>query len=251
MGKEEKVQSTEEDKKVESQEETKEEKKSEEEEPKKEEAKEEYETEGDSVPTSKYNQLLRKQREAEQTKRELEKKLAEASNGIEEDEEEEEDDDSLFGEEDERKVEKDSTEKIVDEKLKPVMESLKKKEESDKKIARTEFFDAHPEYLKNSEKWQELLDEMDNSLNPNSKDDYYTQLEKTHRIVAGDSYDEKIEDKKKDIASDASGAEGAEKAAAKEEFTAEDRKQMKDFDISEDGMRAFKEKTESGSMQIL
>lgn len=201
---------------------------------------------GEVVPVNKHNQMLRKLREAELEKAELAKKLAEASGKKEEVEEKEEDE---FFKEEEPKVD---PAKLIDEKLKPVLEANQKREENDKKIARTAFFEAHPEYLNDSEKWQELLDEMDRSLNPNSQDDYYTQLDKTHRILSGGSANVEVESKKKEIAGDAaSGGDGAERASVKEEFTAEDRKYQKEWGISDEGLRAYKEKVKSGSLRIL
>ncbi len=236
------IESSEEDKKSESEKE--EDKKLEEEQSEK----DDFEKDSETVSANKYNQAIRKQRETELANKELERKLAEkeANKEIEKDEDEE---DSFFEEKEKKEVPDAS--KIIDEKLKPVMDTLKKREESDRKNARTAFFETHPEYLKDSEKWQSLLDEMDNSINPNSGDDYYTQLEKAHRIMAGESYNAEVEDKKKEIASDAASGGGAEKGSVKEEFTAEDRKIMKEQGVSEDGMRAYKKKIASGEMVIL
>jgi len=216
--------------------------------------KEDFAKEGDVIPASKHNQALRKAREAEARERELKKEIEDLKKGPKSKEEEESDDSGEDDEEEdgEKEKAKPDASKVLDEKLKPVLERLNQRDESDRKLARTAFFEAHPEYLSNGEKFQELLDEMDNSINPNSKDDYYTQLEKTHRILVGDSYDAEVENKKKDMANDAaSGGDGAEKGAgAKDEFTAEDRKIMKENNISEEGMRAYKKKIESGDMQI-
>lgn len=221
------------------------------EEPKSEEAKDDFEKENEVVPVGKYNQALRKQREAELEKKELEKQLEEVRTAKPDSKEEEKEEDSFFKDEEKEKEIPDPT-KIIDERLKPVFDTLKRREESDRKIQRTAFFESHPEYLKDSEKWQNLLDEMDNSLNPNSNDDYYTQLEKTHRIISGNTEDVEVESKKREIASDAaSSGDGAEKSTAKEEFTAEDRKQMKEFNVSVEGMRAYKKKLSDGSMRIL
>jgi hypothetical protein len=212
-------------------------------------SKEDFEKENEVVPTGKYNQTLRKLREAELEKKELEKRLAEKEPVKEVKEEEDED---FFKEEEEEKKELPDPNKLIDEKLKPVFDTLKKREESDRKIKRSQFFEAHPEYLKDSEKWQGLLDEMDNSINPNSNDDYYTQLEKTHRIISGDAVNAEVEDKKKEMAGDAtSSGDGAEKGSVKDEFTAEDKKYMKEFNVSVEGMRAYKDKIKSGSMRIL
>jgi len=216
------------------------------------EEKDDFEKDSDVVSVGKYNQAVRKQREAELEKRELEKKLAEIEKKPSEKKEEKEDN---FFEDDEDDIDNEvkvDPSKIIDEKLKPIQESLSKREANEKKIQRTAFFEKYPQYLDNSEKWQELLDEMDNSLNPSSNDDYFTQLEKAHRIIAGNSADDAIVEKKKaEIASDASSSgDGAQKAAIKEEFTAEDREHMKTWNISEDGMRAYKKKIAEGTMTV-
>lgn len=240
MAEEKEIESSKEDEKVEIE---KSEQKSEEE-----ESKDDFEKDSEVVPTNKYNQAVRKQRELEIEKREMEKRLAE----LESDGGNEEKEDDSFFKEYEKEEEKPDPAKLIDEKLKPVMDTLKKREENDRKIARTAFFETHPEYLSDSEKWQGLLDEMDTSMNPNSNDDYYTQLEKTHRILSGESYNSEIEEKKKDLAGDAaSSGDGAEKGSVKEEFTAEDRQHQKQFNVSDEGMRAYKEKIKSGNMQIL
>ncbi len=221
------------------------------EETKSEEDKSGFAKEGETVAPGKYNQALRKAREAEIEKRRLEKELEDAKKEKPAVEEKEEEDD-FFKDTEEKKEETPDVSKIVDERLKPINEALKKREESDKKLQRTAFFEAHPEYLNNAEKFQELLDEMDNSINPNSPDDYYTQLEKTHSILSGVAYDATVEDKKKEIAgAAASSGDGAEKNSVKEEFTADDRRIMKEQNVSEDAMRALKKKLESGSMRIL
>lgn len=240
---EEKVESSEEDKKV-LDADKQEEQKSEEEDG--------FVKDNETVAANKYNQAIRKQREIELEKRELEKKLALAENGTKaEEKEEKEEEEDPFKDEEEDKSEKVDHSKLINEALKPVMETLKKREENDRKIARTAFFEAHPEYLNDSEKFHELLDEMDASLNPNSQDDYYTQLEKTHRILSGDPDNSVVEDKKKEMAADAAGSDGAEKASVKEEFTADDRRIMKEQNVSADAMRALKKKLADGSMRLL
>lgn len=219
----------------------------EEQEPKTEE--EGFVKEDEVVSTGKHNQTIRKLRESELEKRELEKQLAEAKSEKPVVEEKEEED---FFKEEEKETEKVDPAKLIDEKLKPINDAFAKREANDRKIQRTAFFEAHPEYLSNSEKWQGLLDEMDNSLNPNSKDDYYTQLEKTHRIISSEIDDTDVETKKKEIAGDAaSGGDGAERVSVKDEFTAEDRKHQKEWGVSDEGMRAYKAKIASGAMRLL
>ena len=228
---------------------------SEEEEKEEKEEKEDFKKEDEIVSASKYNQLLRQRREADVRERDLSKELEEARAAKapaekEEEGDDDEDDEDFFKKKEEDKKGPD-TSKIIDEKLKPITEAIKKRDESDKKLQRKAFFDANPEYL-DSEKFQELLDELDKSINPASTDDYYTQLDKARRIVEGDSYDPNLENKKKELAKDAaSGGDGAEKGGANEEFTPEDKKYMEDFEVSEEGMRAYKQKIESGDMQIL
>ena len=117
------------------------------EEPKSEETKDDFEKEAEVVSAGKYNQALRKQREAELEKKELEKQLEEARTIKPDSKEEEKEEDSFFKDEEKEKEIPDPT-KIIDERLKPVFDTLKKREESDRKIQRTAFFEAHPEYLK-------------------------------------------------------------------------------------------------------
>jgi hypothetical protein len=170
--------------------------------------KDDFEKDSESVSVGKYNQAIRKQREIELEKRELEKQLAAVKSTKPADEEE----DDFFKEEEKEKVDISS---LIDEKVKPVLERLNQKEAEDRKNKRTAFFQAHPEYL-NAEKWQELLDEMDNSLNPNSKDDYYKQLNKAHSIISAETDYSEIDKKKKEMASEmASKGDGSQKAADK------------------------------------
>jgi len=238
-----------EEKKVESVDEDVEEKEEEESETEGTEGKEDFSKE-EFVAANKYNQSLRKQREMEAENRELQKKLAEADESNTEEKEEEDDDDSFFNEED--KKEKVDEASIIDEKLKPVLAQLDKSAKDQHRRERDQFFDAHPEYAEDGKKFQTLLDEVDN-FNPNSTDSHFVQMEKAHRIIAGDYMgSSEVDDKKAEMASDtASGEDESQKGAPKEEFTTEERANMKEWGISEEGMKAYKEKTESGSMQIL
>jgi hypothetical protein len=172
----------------------------------------------ESVSAGKHNQAIRKLREAELEKRTLEKELEKARKGVKPAKEEEpaEDEDDFFEEEEEKPAKKKSLdiESLVDAKVKPVLERLNQKEAEERKNHRTAFFKAHPQYLTDSEKWQELLDEMDNSLNPNSKDSYYKQLIKAHRIVSAEEDTSVIDKKKQEMASEsASKGDGSQKAA--------------------------------------
>jgi hypothetical protein len=94
---------------------------------------------------------------------------------------------------------------------------------------------------------------MDKYINPNSGESYYEQLNAAHILHTGqDMGNTEVADKKREMAGDAaSSGSGAQKAGAKEEFTKEDRKIQKDFNISDEGMKAYKEKLKTGSMQIL
>ncbi len=191
--------------------------------------------EGDTVSSAKYNQALRKQREAEAQIKELTNK------------DEEED-----GDEEEKEKESPEESELAVE-VKELRAKFDKNEADDRKASRNAFFESHPEYVKDSEKWQGLLDEIDNSFSPDSTDDYFVQLEKAHRIVAGDEIvNAQIVTKQRELATDAAaGGDGAQSGNNEGEFTAEDQAHMKEWNISEDGMRAAKKKIESGSMRIL
>lgn len=178
------------------------------------EEKDDFEKDSETVSVGRLNQAIRKQREAELKARELEKALEEAKKPTKKSKEEDDEDDDFDFEEDEKKSKKDvDIESLVDAKVKPVLEKLSQREAEEKKNQRTAFFKAHPEYLKDSEKWQALLDEVDN-FNPNSKDGYYKQLVKAHRIIAAEEDTSSIDKKKKEMAADsASKGDGSQKAA--------------------------------------
>lgn len=214
------------------------------------EAKDAFVKENETVPAGKYNQAIRKVREGELEKRELQKQLEDAKKAKpEEGAEKKEEEEDFFKEEEESKVD---PAKLIDEKLKPVLEANKKREENDKRIARAAFFAEFPQYLNNSEEFQALLEVLDDAINPHSKADYITQLRMAHSIRSGETASPEIEDKKKEIATDAAASgDGAEKASVKEEFTAEDRKYQKEWGISDEGLRAYKKKVASGSLRIL
>jgi len=189
--------------------------------------KDEFEKDKDVVPSGKYNEAVRKQRELELEKRELEKKLQERVSDIkpvkkqiendeEEDADEQDDDEDFFGKE--KKIAKKGVDPSIIEpiskEVKELRERIDKRDADDKVKQRTAFFKAHPEYLTDSVKWQELLDEMDNSLNPHSKDGYYKQLTKAHRLISGDSnQNSEIEKKKAEMAAELAGkGDGSQKA---------------------------------------
>lgn len=211
------------------------------------EKKEDFEKDSETVPSSKYNQELRKRREAEARIKELERLGYKKS-----DDQEEEDEDNDKGEDDD-KAEDDKKEAPWRSEIDEIKQVLSKKESDERKAARQSFFENHPQYLNDAEKWNELLEEIDNSFNPNSPDPYYTQLEKAHRIIADTAVDTSdIDAKKREMANDTStGGDGERSDHSGEEFTAEDKQIMKEQGVSEDAMRALKKKQESGSMQIL
>jgi len=177
----------------------KEDQKSEEDEPKK----DDFIKDGEVISTGKYNQAIRKQREMELNTRELERQLEEARKVVQP-KKEEDDNESFFDEEEDSKKSTVDIESLVDAKVKPVLERLNQKEAEEKNNQRTAFFEAHPKYLTDAVAWQELLDEMDNSLNPNSKDGYYKQLVKAHRILSGEADYTDIDKKKMEMASELS-----------------------------------------------
>jgi hypothetical protein len=170
-----------------------------------EETKEDF-TKEEVVPAGKYNQSIRKLREMELENREL-KKLADTKPEKEEAEDEKED---IFEEEKLPDINH-----LIEEKVKPVLERLNRKEADDRKNQRDAFFTKHPEYL-DAKRWNELLDEVDNSLNPNSNDNHYTQLEKAHRILSAEQGYSEIDKKKKELAADsASKGDGSNKPEGK------------------------------------
>jgi hypothetical protein len=217
----------------------------------------EFEKKEEFVPANKHNQAVRKLREAELEKRELEKKLAETKEAAPAPKVvPEKKDDSFFEDiEEEEKVEKPETpdlNPIIDEKLKPILERIDKKEQEDRRKTREAWFEANPEYRDSGEKFSELLDVLDKHINP-GEGEYYEQLDMAKSILRGGRQENvEIATKKQELAGDAaSSGDGAEKVNAKEEFTAEDRKYMKEWNISEEGMRAAKKKLSDGSMRIL
>lgn len=215
-----------------------------------------FEKEEEFVPANKHNQAIRKLREAELEKRELEKKLAEkdevAPTPKVVPETVPEEKDEFFGDVEEKVEKPTDFSPIIDEKLKPILERIDKKEQEDRRKTREAWFEANPEYRDSGEKFSELLDVLDKHINP-GEGEYYEQLDMAKSILRGGRQENvEIATKKQELAGDAaSSGDGAEKVNAKEEFTAEDRKYMKEWDISEEGMRAAKKKLSDGSMRIL
>jgi hypothetical protein len=177
------------------------------------EKKDDFEKDSETVSVGRLNQAIRKQREAELKTRELEKALEEAKKPTKKSKEEDEEDDDFDFDEEKSKKKDIDIESLVDAKVKPVLERLSQREAEEKKNQRTAFFKKYPQYLTDSEKWQELLDEVDN-FNPNSKDGYYKQLVKGHRIISAEEDTSSIDRKKKEMAADsASKGDGSQKAA--------------------------------------
>lgn len=200
------VPEAEEDKKVEEVEKTEDTGKSEE---KESEEKEDFVKGDETVPAAKYNQALRKLREAELEKKERDKQSPREEK-LKKSKEEHVDD---IYKDDESEDDKVDVEALVEAKVRPVMERLNQKEAEERKNQRTAFFEEHPEYLTDAEAWQELLDEVDN-FNPNSKDNHYKQLTKAHRIRSAEVGYSEIDKKKKEMASEsASKGDGSQKAA--------------------------------------
>lgn len=196
---------------------------------KKEEGKEEQKQDGfvkadEKVDAGKFNQALRKAREAEAEKLELEKEklrlesLIKGGNPEKKKEEPKKEPQSSDEEEDfwgakppEKKapavVNPDDIKAIINEQIRPFVESEANRKKVERKQARQAFYDNHPEYLSDADKWAELLEELGSSIVPSG--DYYQDLEKAHRIIGGENFTKvQIEQKKKDFASDAGGGDG-------------------------------------------
>jgi|24BtaG_2_1085350.scaffolds.fasta_scaffold03107_3 hypothetical protein len=234
-----------------------------EEEKKKEKKKKEGE---ETISTEQHNEALVRAREAEAEKRELEKELKslKKNKGVKKVEPSGEDEEDFWEkqlEEEEKgkkkKKEEPNYDEIIDEKLKPFKEAQKKRENIDKKESRKAFFKEHPEYQSDTDAWNELLDEMDNSINPNSSDSYFVQLEKAHRILHGggeSSLEHEITKKNKEIAGEASGGgEGGKVPSEKskeDSLNAEERREAKKIGITDEQALALKKKQKDGSMNI-
>jgi len=210
MENEKKIQPTEEDEKiVKTVEELAEEQKKSEEDESKKEGKADFEKDAEVVPSGKYNAALRKQRELETELRELRLAKEEKQDKPEKKvvkNKEEEDDDDFFDDEEEDFKSKENIIEPISRELRELRERVDARDADDKKKQRTAFFKAHPQYLSDPEKWAALLDEMDNSLNPNSKDSYFKQLSKAHKLIDDGPIDNStIERKRAEMASDLNG----------------------------------------------
>ena len=241
---------------------------------KSEEEGDDYVKDGGQVDANKHNQTLRKAREAEAEKRELEAENAKLAEAIknkpkptqpippvkkEKDDEEDEDDFWADGTKKEKKpvepiapqVNPDDIETIINEKIRPFVESEQKRGKVEKKNARASFYEEHPEYLNDPDKWAELLDELSASIVPSA--DYYQDLEKAHRIIGGEDFNQAhIEQKKKEIANDA-GASGGSSQRGKPEDTklsAMDKKIMEGTDVSAETMKSMRQMQKDGLLSI-
>jgi hypothetical protein len=211
------------------------------------------------VPKNKYNQTLRKLREMELEKIELAKKVATVETpqpvaptpkappkkDVWGEEEEQEPVKPVFDEE--------SITRIVEEKIKPIYDSQKDSYEKQRKNDRTIFFEKNPKYLESAEEFQELIEVLDRDINPKSGDSYFEQLEKA-RILKESStqVNPDVESFKEKIAAEATNITSTT-SRVKEDvgFTVEDKKIMKEYNISEEGMKAYKRKVQTGEMLIL
>jgi len=134
------------------------------------------------------------------------KKIPEKRDGEKEEESDKDEDvDDFFSSEEKSKnINIPELDSIIERKVKPIEERLKQRESEDRKNQRDAFFKNHPEYM-DTKRFTELLDEMDNSINPKSKDNHYTQLEKAHRILTGEkSTLTDVDEVKRKMASDMS-----------------------------------------------
>jgi hypothetical protein len=231
------------------------------------EGQEGFAKQGDELDHNKYNQALRKAREAEARARELEeekKKLEELAkkktpNQTPSSKKEEEDDEDDFwkdDEEDDGKIKKEKSydpdyiKSLVDEKIKPFVESESNRMKIERKKARADFYDAHPEYLSDQEKWVELLEELDSSVKPSG--DYYTDLEKAHRIISGEDVSrQQIEIRKREMATQAGNQGGSSKVPEKEgDLTDLDRKIMEGTGVDEETIKTMKQMEKDGLLSL-
>lgn len=241
---------------------------------KKEEAeKEGFAKEDEKVDANKFNQALRKAREAEAEKRELEKEkkrleeLVKAASSTDpktsekEEEGEENEEDDFWGVSKKKTVaqpkndiDQEKIKAIISEQIKPFVEAETERKKIEKRNARQVFYDKHPEYLKDGNKWAELLEELNASIVPSG--DYYQDLEKAHRIISGTDFTRvQIEQKKKEFASDAgtgSGGAGAPqpKNSGAYVLTAIDKKIMESMGVSEETIRKMRQEQKEGRLSL-
>jgi hypothetical protein len=231
---------------------------------KEEESKEKKEEE---VDLEKFNEALITSKEKEIALAEANKKIAELQKALEgkekspeKKEDEEEEADESQGEEDKKEEEKQDISKIVEqavsEKVKPFEEAEAKRQAEVKEKSRKAFWTKHPEYLRSGEKWNELMEEMEKSISPNSPDPYFTQLEKAHRILnPSDSILDKIEEKQalssiKDSNSSGEVSTPPESRGGEGKLSSTEKKEARDIGITEEQALALKEKQSKGKMTL-
>jgi len=181
--------------------------------------KDEFEKNEELVSAGKYNSAVRKQRELElelrelRNSKEIEKPVKKVIEDEEEEMDEDEDDEDFFTEKPVKKTKSDDPNTLAKD-VEDLKSRLDQREADDKKKQITTFFKAYPEYKDNSEKWLELLDVLDESINPHSKHSFYQQLVMARRLISNDTATyNAIEKKKAEMASEtASKGDGAEKA---------------------------------------
>jgi len=237
-----------------------------------EEEKEEFAKDGEKVDANKHNQALRKARELEAEKRELEDEAEKLKGIIKSDpkpvkkvevegteEGDDDDDDDDFWDDDKKKktpkVAPDNTDQIksiINEQIRPFVEAETTRKKVEKKQARQEFYDNHPEYLSDADKWADLLDELNSSIIPSG--DYYQDLEKAHRITGGEDFNQvQIEKKKKEIATNTSGG-GANTQKTKEggdyKMTEMDNKIMESTGVEADTIKEMRELQAKGLISL-
>lgn len=242
------------------------------------EDKDDFAKDDKQVDANKFNQALRKAREAEAEKRELEEEKAKLEEAVKNstvvekkevkspkpDKKEEEDDDDFWGDDKKEKKEintpeqpttdPDEIKNIINEQIRPFVEAESQRKKVEKKKAREVFYNEHPEYLEDSDKWAELLDELNESIVPSG--DYYQDLEKAHRIIGGEDFNQtQIEQKKKEIANDAgTGSEGGDTTPAKNDkeykMTDMDKKIMEGTDVDAETIKKMRELQKEGKLSL-
>lgn len=223
------------------------------------------------VPKNKYNQALRKLREMELEKIDLARKVAPAEQPPVAKKapapviqptpkkksywEEQEEEEQVEVKAPAQTIDEEAIARVVEERIKPIYDAQKESFEKQKKNDRAVFFEKNPKYLSDSVSWQELIEEMNRSINPNSGDSYFEQLEKARILLeSSTAINQNVEDFKKNVAVEAANVtpQGASRRAnADDKITPEDRKIMKEYNISEEGMVSYKKKVKDGDMLIL
>jgi len=232
--------------------------------------KDDYAKDDEQVDANKFNQALRKAREAEAQKRELEKekkKLEEAikqtkiipKKSITPKKDEEEEDDFWKDDEEQKPLVKeadtdqDELKAIINEQIRPFVEAETTRKKIEKKNARQSFYDEHPEYLQDADKWADLLDELSDSIIPSG--DYYQDLEKAHRIVNSEDANKiQVEQKKKEFASDAGTSGDGEGKAPKNkddyDFSSMDKKIMEGTGVNAETIKKMRELQKEGRLSL-